>query len=98
MYGYREPAICRHIKLSGEHAPQFCNHYSYKFDFVNYLSVLGFLPQRGTKSHKERFFYVLLCGLACAFCDQAHLTAGALRSLMRLKRTSTSMGLGTRAR
>jgi len=29
-------------KLSREHDPPFCNHYSYKFDFVNYLCVLGF--------------------------------------------------------
>src|SRR5690349_1160540 len=26
---------------------QFCNHYSYNFDFVNYLIGLGFLPVPG---------------------------------------------------
>src|SRR6185369_15350195 len=82
----------------GNHEPPFCNHYSYKFDFVNYLSVLGFLPQRSTKVQTRLSFLRLFVICFCAFCDQADFTAGVLRSLMRLKRTSTSMGLGTRAR
>src|ERR1044072_6975721 len=45
-------------KLSGRHAPPFCNHYSYKFDFVNYLCVLGFLPRRSTKCTKIRALFV----------------------------------------
>ena len=53
MYRYREPAICRHIKAMGKLEPQFCNHYSYKFNFVNYLSVLGFLPRRRGKESVE---------------------------------------------
>ena len=48
MYRYREPAICRHIKaILEKHGPLFCNHYSYKFDFVNYLRVLGFTVREG---------------------------------------------------
>src|SRR5678810_753247 len=45
----------------GNHAPPFCNHYSYKFDFVNYLCVLGFLPQRGTKGTESATRF--LCSL-----------------------------------
>jgi hypothetical protein len=51
MYRYREPAICRHIKLFGEPRAAFCNHYSYKLDFVNYLRELGFLPHGTGKKH-----------------------------------------------
>ena len=63
MNRYREPAICRHIKAIRDTAPPFCNHYSYKFDFVNYLCVLGFLDFRTRLSYSKLldFGYELRC-------------------------------------
>src|SRR6185295_9799967 len=50
-------------KLSGEHWPPFCNHYSYKFDFVNYLCVLGFWREERERSGQSRH----LCAFELSF-------------------------------
>src|SRR5215213_8017638 len=52
-------------KLSGELGPPFCNHYSYRFDFVNYLYVLGF----ATKEHKTRRVWRSLYAWFLCFLD-----------------------------
>jgi hypothetical protein len=72
MYRNCEPAVCRHIKYLGTSGPPFCNHYSYKFNFVKSI-VLGELqkskPRKGTKGTKQKAIQTsFIQELFCAFC------------------------------
>src|SRR3954454_6681627 len=44
---------------SGNHEPPFCNHYSYKLKFVNYLCVLGFCHEEAQEAQTIDAPYVL---------------------------------------
>src|SRR5215217_2393339 len=56
-------------KLSREHEPPFCNHYSYKFDFVNYLCVLGFWSVRGANDGADPSHFSGCFATSAVRCD-----------------------------